>query len=158
MLAAGHEAAQAEVGPFERLADGTPVDPNMRAVYAEALLRHEAGMGEAPPNPFGDGDADEFLRWLEEPWGGQDDEFPVSRYLVGFHTRFDWVTGRSRRFPAPTRSAICAGCPRPTIAGTSIFPSAGCLPGYRPLRTPRSWSSRTGIATSWPRSKRSAAA
>jgi hypothetical protein len=72
----------------------------MRTVYAEALLQHEAGRGQAPPNPFDDGDAEGFLRWLDEPWEGQDEAFPaVSRYLVGLHTRLDWVYGSFKAVP-----------------------------------------------------------
>ena len=95
-------------------------------------------MGEAPPNPFGDGDAEEFLRWLDEPWEGQDDEFPaVSRYLVGLHTRFDWVYGSFKEVPGADAERYPALAARGrTSAGTSIFPSAGCLPGRRPAPDP----------------------
>ena len=157
VLAAGHEAAQAEQGPLERLADGTAVDANMRAAYLEALLEHEAGGGEAPPNPFDDGDADGFLRWLDEPWDGQDEAFPASRATWSACTRaWTGCTARSRRSPAPTPSASSGGCPKPSSAATSISPSVGCLHRRRRVRTPAWWSSRTTTATSWPRSRRSA--
>jgi hypothetical protein len=137
VLAAGHEAAQAEVGPFERLADGIPVDPNMRAVYAEALLRHEAGMGEAPPNPFRDGDAQEFLRWLDEPWEGQDGEFfVVSRYLVGFHTRFDWVYGSFKEVPGADAERYLRWLPEAQERGDVDLPERWVPPRLPPPPDP----------------------
>jgi hypothetical protein len=100
VLAAGHEAARAETGRFEVLSDGTPLDTNMRSAYLEALLEHEVGNGELPPNPFDDGDAEGFLRWLAEPWPGSGgDTPPVSRYLVGLQSRFDWIYGQFKEVP-----------------------------------------------------------
>jgi len=87
------------VDPFAELPDGTPVDPNMRAAYGEALLEHEVGRGAAPPNPFDTGDAEAFLRWLAEPWEGPPGFPEVSRYLVGMHTRLDWVYGSYKEVP-----------------------------------------------------------
>jgi hypothetical protein len=72
----------------------------MRAAYAEALLQHEAGGGEAPPNPFDDGDVEGFLAWLDEPAEPpRDGEPPVPRYLVGLHTRLPWVFGSFKDVP-----------------------------------------------------------
>jgi hypothetical protein len=100
LMQAGYAEAMVDESPYDRLADGTAVDGNMRVAYLEALLRHEAGEGEAPPNPFDNGDAEGFLRWLAEPWEGHDNVFPeVSRYLVGLHTRFDWVYGSFKEVP-----------------------------------------------------------
>jgi hypothetical protein len=99
LMEAGHEEAMADESTYERLPDGTPVDANMRTAYLEALLRHEAGEGGAPPNPFDDGDAEGFLRWLDEPWEGPAGSPGVSRYLVGLHTRFDWVYGSFKNVP-----------------------------------------------------------
>ena len=137
VLAAGHEAAQAEEGPFERLADGTPVDSNMRAVYAEALLRHEAGGGDAPPNPFGDGDAESFLRWLDEPWECEDDRYPaVSRYLVGFHTRFDWVYGSFKDVPGADAERYLRWLPEAVERGDVELPERWVPPPIPPPPDP----------------------
>jgi hypothetical protein len=137
VLAAGHEAAQAEEGTFERLADGTAVDPNMRAVYAEALLRHEAGVGEAPPNPFADGDAEGFLCWLDEPWEGEDDRFPaVSRYLVGFHTRFDWVYGSFKEVPGADAERYLRWLPEAVERGDVDLPERWVPPPVPPPPDP----------------------
>ena len=133
VLAAGHEAAQKEVAPFERLADGTPLDPNMRTVYAEALLRHEAGNGEAPPNPFDDGDAEGFLRWLDEPWEGQDKGFPaVSRYLVGLHTRLDWVYGSFKDVPGADAERYLRWLPEAVERGDVDLPERWVPPPAPP--------------------------
>jgi hypothetical protein len=91
VLAAGHEEAQADVSPFDVLPGGLDVDVNMRAAYAEALLQHEAGRGTPPPNPLRSGDVESWLRWLSEPVEGPPGSRPVSRYLVGLHTRERWV-------------------------------------------------------------------
>jgi hypothetical protein len=88
---AGHEAAQADVSPYDALPGGVQVDVNMRTAYGEALLQHEAGRGPAPPNPLDDGDVAGWLRWLAEPADGTPDSVPVSRYLVGLHTREPWI-------------------------------------------------------------------
>jgi hypothetical protein len=137
VLAAGHEAAQAEVGLFERLADGTPVDANMRAVYAEGLLQHEAGNGAAPPNPFDDGDAEGFLRWLAEPWEGQDDAFPaVSRYLVGLHTRLDWVYGSFKEVPGADAERYLRWLPEAVERGDLHLPECWVPPPVPPPPDP----------------------
>jgi hypothetical protein len=100
LLAAGHEEALADTSPFEWLSEDVPVDANMRAAYAEALLEHEAGHGDAPPNPFEDGDVEGFLRWLDEPAESPADGVrPVPRYLVGLHTRLAWVFGPYSEVP-----------------------------------------------------------
>jgi len=91
ILDAGHEEAQGDVSPFDVLSGGIRVDPVMRAAYAEAILEHEAGRGPAPPNPLRSGDAEGWLRWLDEPAEGPTGPAPVSRYLVGLHTRERWV-------------------------------------------------------------------
>jgi hypothetical protein len=100
LLAAGHQEALADTSPYEWLDVGIPVDANMRAAYAEALLQHEAGRGEAPPNPFEDGDVEGFLAWLDEPAEPpREGQPPVSRYLVGLHTRLPWVFGSFKDVP-----------------------------------------------------------
>jgi hypothetical protein len=96
---AGLAQARADTTFLERLPDGTEIDQNMRVAYAEALLRWEAGEAEEPPNPLADGDAEGFLRWLEEPWPDPPGFPEVSRYLVGFHARFDWVYGAFKEVP-----------------------------------------------------------
>ena len=137
VLAAGHEAAQAEQGPLERLADGTAVDANMRAAYLEALLEHEAGGGEAPPNPFDDGDADGFLRWLDEPWEGQDEAFPaVSRYLVGVHTRLDWVYGSFKEVPGADAERFLRWLPEAVERGDLDLPERWVPPPAPPRSDP----------------------
>jgi hypothetical protein len=88
---AGHESAQADVSPYDVLPGGVRVDANMRTAYGEALLQHEAGRGPAPPNPFDDGDVAGWLAWLAEPTDAAPDSPPVSRYLLGLHTREWWI-------------------------------------------------------------------
>ncbi|MDQ4040913.1 MAG: hypothetical protein M3141_04100, partial [Actinomycetota bacterium] len=106
LLAAGHEAALAEVSPFELLPDGTRVDENMRAAYGEALLEYEAGRGPAPPNPFDDGDVEGWLRWLSEPPEEAGGQPQVSRYLLGLHNRMQWVYGAFREVPGRDAGAF----------------------------------------------------
>jgi hypothetical protein len=91
VLAAGHAEAQADISPFDVLPGGVRIDPTMRAAYAEALLGHEAGLRDAPPNPIESDDAEMFLDWLSEPAEAPAGSQPVSRYLVGLHTKERWV-------------------------------------------------------------------
>jgi hypothetical protein len=62
--------------PWATLADGTPVDDVMRAVFRTALLE-----GEQPPDPFEAGDPESFAAWLRAPAPGE----VVSRYLLELH-------------------------------------------------------------------------
>jgi hypothetical protein len=106
LLAAGHEEAQADVSPFDLLADGTPIDLNMRTAYAEALLEHEAGRGPEPPNPLRSGDVDAWMEWLSEPVEGPVGSLPVSRYLLGMHTRERWAYEPHREVPGADSRAF----------------------------------------------------
>lgn len=99
LLAAGHDEALADVSPFDLLPDGSRIDDNMRAAYAEALLEHEAGQEPVPPNPFEDGDAERWLRWLGEPVPDASGGRPVSRYLWGLHARMHWVFAAFNEVP-----------------------------------------------------------
>ncbi len=132
VLAAGHEAAQAEVSPYERLADGTLVDDNMRAAYGEALLQHEAGRGPQPPNPFHDGDVEGWLRWLGEPPEEAAGERPVSRYLLGLHGRLQWVYGAFREVPGRDAGAFLDWLPAAARDGRLDVPARWLPPEPAP--------------------------
>ncbi len=99
LLAAGHDEALTDVSAYDRLPDGTEIDENMRAAYAEALLEHEAGEGPEPPNPFADGDSEGWLAWLAEPVADPSGGRPVSRYLWGLHARMYWVFAAFNEVP-----------------------------------------------------------
>ena len=134
VMAAGHQEAQADVSPFDLLPGGVRVDVNMRAAYAEALLEHEAGRGPAPPNPLQSGDVEGWLTWLGEPAESPPGSAPVSRYLVGLHTRerwayesfndvpgrdaegyLDWLAGAARRGDLDVPSRFLPAAPDPRI-------------------------------------------
>lgn len=135
LLGAGHEAALEDVSPYDRLPDGTAVDENMRAAYAEALLRHEAGQGPAPPNPFDDGDAEGWLRWLAAPAEGSSQARPVSRYLLALHTRMQWVYGAFREVPGRDAGAYLDWLPAAARAGHVDVPERW-LPPHDPPAPP----------------------
>jgi hypothetical protein len=99
VIAAGHESALDDVSPYDVLPGGVRLDESMRAAYGEALLQHEAGRAPAPPNPLDDGDVEGWLRWLDEPADGAPGTAPVSRYLVGLHTRERWIYDRFNDVP-----------------------------------------------------------
>jgi hypothetical protein len=114
--AAGHADALADVSPNDRLADGTPIDVNMRTAYREALLEHEAGLDAAPPNPFDDGDSARFLDWLSEPRDG------VSRYLLAIQTRLPWVWGSFKDVPGADSERYLAWLPAAVEYGDLDIP------------------------------------
>ena len=116
LMAAGHAAALADVSPNDRLADGTPIDLQMRTAYREALLEHEAGRDAEPPNPFNDGDAARFLDWLSEPKDG------VSRYLLAIHTQLPWVWGAFKDVPGADSERYLAWLPAAADCGDLDIP------------------------------------
>jgi hypothetical protein len=122
LWAAGHAEALADTSPYERLGDGTPVDPQMRVAYGEALLQHEAGRGPAPPNPFHDGDDEGFVGWLEEPVEGPPGTPPVSRYLLAVHTRLPWVWGSFKELPGQDGERFLAWLPDAVRVGDLDLP------------------------------------
>jgi hypothetical protein len=145
VLAAGHAEMQADVSPFERLDDGTAVDANMRVAYANALISFEAGRegegeGEAPPNPFSDGDHAGFLEWLAEsvPEGdggggrGGGAGPPVSRYLVGLHTRLNWVYGLFKHVPGEDAERFLVWLPEAVDRGEIDVPERWLPPRAAP--------------------------
>ena len=131
VIQAGHEVALTDASAYDRLPDGSLVDENMRVAYAEALLAHEAGRGPAPPNPFQDGDAEAFLRWLAEPAEGSSAAHPVSRYLLALHTRMQWIYGAFREVPGRDAEAYLEWLPIAARAGHLDLP-ARWLPALHP--------------------------
>lgn len=66
LLAAGYESSRGAAAPFTALPGGPVVHRAMREAYRVALIAHERGVGEAPPNPFAGASAAEFIEWLSE--------------------------------------------------------------------------------------------
>jgi hypothetical protein len=142
LLAAGHDEALADVSPYDVLQDGTPIDIPMRIAYGDALLEHEAGRGPAPPNPFGDGNADLFLRWLAEPV----DESGVSRYLLAVHTWLPWVWGSFKAVPGADAPRYLAWLPAAVDAGHLDVPERW-LPERAPYFDPAYAAMHEHLAT-----------
>jgi hypothetical protein len=134
--AAGHESAQADVSPYDVLPGGIHVDANMRAAYGEALLRHEAGRGTAPPNPLDDGDVERWLRWLEEPADGPPGTPPVSRYLVGLHTRTRWLYDSFNEVPGRDAERFLEWLPEAVRRGDVDVPARWLPPAPPPRVDP----------------------
>jgi hypothetical protein len=59
----GYREAQAAPVRFDTMPGGTPIEPQIRAVYREALVESELDGTDEPPNPFTDGD-ERFRNWL----------------------------------------------------------------------------------------------
>lgn len=82
LLAAGHRELKNEPSPGVAMADGTPVDATMRALYRSALLASRRSGDAPPPGPF-DGDGGEaFRRWLRAPVDRRRRAVRASRYLL----------------------------------------------------------------------------
>jgi hypothetical protein len=122
LAAAGFDEAMADTSPYDTLPDGTEIDPNMRTAYLEALLGFEAGEGPEPPNPFLDGEAEAFLGWLDEPWESSGGVPSVSRYLIGLHTRFDWVYGSFKEVPGEDSERLLRWLPDAVDRGDIEIP------------------------------------
>ena len=137
VLAAGHEAAQEEVAPFGAAGRRDAAGRQHAGRLRGGVARARDGGGEAPPNPFDDGDADGFLRWLDEPWEGQDEAFPaVSRYLVGVHTRLDWVYGSFKEVPGADAERFLRWLPDAVERGDLDLPERWVPPPAPPGSDP----------------------
>ncbi len=64
LLAHGYRELKVAPPLFNKMPDGAPIEPWMRASYREALLDAEEDGTEEPPNPFTHG-AESFQRWLQ---------------------------------------------------------------------------------------------
>jgi hypothetical protein len=127
--------ARADVSPYDVLPGGVHVDANMRAAYGEALLQHEAGRGPPPPNPLQDGDVEGWLGWLAEPADGPSGSPPVSRYLVGLHTRRPWIYAAFNEVPGRDAERFLEWLPGAARSGDVDVP-ARWLPPPPPRRPP----------------------
>jgi hypothetical protein len=64
LLAHGYRELKLAPPLFDKMPDGAPIEPWMRASYREALLDAEQDATEEPPNPFTHG-PERFQRWLQ---------------------------------------------------------------------------------------------
>jgi hypothetical protein len=64
LFAHGYRESRTAPPLFDKMPDGAPIEPWMRASYRAALLDAEQDGTEEPPNPFTHG-AERFQRWLE---------------------------------------------------------------------------------------------
>jgi hypothetical protein len=64
LLAHGYRELKVAPPLFDKMPDGAPIEPWMRASYREALLDAEQDGKDEPPNPFTHG-AERFQRWLQ---------------------------------------------------------------------------------------------
>ncbi len=63
LLAHGYREARLAPMPFEQMPAGASIEPQIRAIYREALIEAEEHGAQEPPNPFADGEA-RFRDWL----------------------------------------------------------------------------------------------
>jgi hypothetical protein len=67
LLAEDFEKSRHEQYRYGAFGNGLPIDRPIRRAYRSALIRHEAGDGAEPPNPFLGADPNAFVEWVTEP-------------------------------------------------------------------------------------------
>ena len=145
--------ATADGGPgygYDRMADGTPIDPIMRKLYRDWLEKaesSEAAAGTLPPDPFDRAGAASVIARFNEPPDAVGDPGRLSCYLAALHgsrpdlraafpdpqwadhDRFmDWVVDESLNGHIPSLLA-CEPTPRDGASSTGALPVAGSVAG-----------------------------
>jgi glycosyltransferase involved in cell wall biosynthesis/SAM-dependent methyltransferase len=141
LLDRGYEAVSRRPYGLSELANGLPIERRMRRAYRDALLAFERGKGDEPP--LGGGEADAFVRWLNEPIV-RSPFASVSRYLHALYVERPDLRSAFPRLAGPDGARFLrwvretgvreAGIPEPLLPGDGgvgplARPDSGLLPG-----------------------------
>jgi hypothetical protein len=129
LLAAGFEDSRGAPAPFSALPGSRAVHRAMRDAYRTALIEHEQGRGEEPPNPFSGASTEELVAWLAQP-AEEGEAGGLNRFMLGLWSSssaaiaFPEVPGSDA--PAFTAWAV-----------EKLLPAVGSMPAKLDPRTPR---------------------
>lgn len=122
LLAAGFEGQLGSRAPFSELPGSAATHRAMRDAYRSALIEHEQGEGEAPPNFFDGASGEQLIEWLAQPVAAEPDgEGAISRFLLALWN----VNGGAGAFsdvPGRDSAAFIAW------ASERLLPPVGALP------------------------------
>lgn len=127
LLSAGFESSRLAPGPFTELPGNPGVHRAMRDAYRSALIEHESGGAEEPPNPFAGADREQFIAWLAQPTAAEDGSGKISRFMLGL-----WNVNHGGAFAdVPGRDSEAFV----DWASRRLLPPPGTIPGRLDPRT-----------------------